>query len=162
MDTDNLVESLVDLVNNFEFSKFMPEISTILGWIELFTRLCVIAAPIALLFFGLWYLILPPKEANHIAGYRFYFGMGSVEAWRFTQKLAGICWTVLGLVLTIVMVLISNGFRDMDAMDMVYKAVSCILWQIGLIAASCIIINLVLIVRFDAKGNLRFSKKKRI
>jgi len=160
METDNLVESLVDLVNNFDFAKFMPEISTIMGWIEIFTRLCVITAPIALLFFGLWYLILPPKEANHMAGYRFYFGMGSVEAWRFTQKLAGICWSVLGLVLTIVMVLISNGFRDMDAMAMVYKAATCILWEIGLIAVSCIIINLVLLFRFDRKGNLRLAKKK--
>ena len=160
MENESMIDSWIELVNEFDYAKFMPELSSILGWVELFARLCVIAAPIAMLGFGLWYLLLPPKEANHSAGYRFYFGMGSVEAWRFTQRLAGICWSGLGLILTIVMVLISNGFRDMDAMAMAHKAVTCILWEIGLMAVCCLGINVTLCVLFDRKGNRRQWKRK--
>ena len=160
MENESLIDSLTSLINEFDFAKFVPELSSLLGWVELFARLCVIAAPIAMLFFGLWYLLLPPKEANHMAGYRFYFGMGSVEAWRFTQRLAGISWSALGLILTIVMVLISNGFRNMEAMVMAHKAVTCILWQIGLMAVCCLGINVTLIVLFDRKGDRRQFKRK--
>jgi uncharacterized membrane protein len=158
---DTFIADLVDLVNNFDPASYMPEIDSIIGWVEIITRICVLAAPLIMLVFGLFYWFLPPKEANHEAGYRFYFGMGSVEAWRFTQKLAGIVWTALGLILSVVMFLISGGFKGMDGMQMLDKAVSCILWEIGLMAVACIAINIFLIVRYDRKGNVRWKKEKK-
>jgi hypothetical protein len=152
---DSIIEKLVALVNEFDPASLIPEINTILGWVELFSRLCVMAAPVITLVLGLWYLLLPPKEANHAAGYRFYFGMGSVEAWRFTQKLAGIVLGAEGLVLSIVMFLICGNFRGMDAMAMVSKAITCILWELGLLFISHIVINLVILLRYNRKGNLR-------
>jgi uncharacterized membrane protein len=156
---DSLVERLKTLVNEFDPAAFIPEVGSIIGWVELFTRICVMAAPLIMLVLGLIYLFLPPKEANHTLGYRFYFGMGSVEAWRFTQKLAGIIWSSLGLVLSVVMLLISNKFRGMDALEMADKAVACILWELGLIVVSCLAINIVVLFRYDRKGNRRSSKK---
>ena len=87
--------------------------------------------------------------------------MGSVEAWRFTQKLAGIVWTALGLVLSVIMFLISGSFRNMDGLVMLDKAVACILWEIGLMAAACVVINILLIIRYDRKGNVRWTKKEK-
>ncbi len=159
MESENFIESLIKLINEFDFAKIMPDLGNLLGWIDLFIRICVLAAPVAVLFFGLWWLLLPPKEANHRAGYRCYFGMGSVEAWRFIQKLAGILWSILGLCLLIVAVLVSNKFPDMEAMAMLDKAVVCILWQIGSIAVVCIAINLVATIRYDRNGYLRSEKK---
>ena len=160
MESENIIESLTKLVNEFDFAKIMPDLGNILGWIDMFIRLCVLAAPVAVLFFGLWWLLLPPKEANHHVGYRCYFGMGSVEAWRFTQKLAGSLWTALGLGLLAIAVLISNKFPDMEAMAMLDKAVVCILWQLGLIAVVCLLINLTVTLRYDRNGYLRSEKKK--
>ena len=160
MESENLIESLTKLINEFDFANFMPELDSILGWIDLFVRICVLAAPAALLFFGLWWLLLPPKEANHSVGYRCYFGMGSVDAWRFTQKLAGTIWTALGVGLLAIALLISNRFPDMEPMAMVYKAITCILWQIGLSAVVCLMINLVVTIRYDRKGDLRSEKRK--
>ena len=111
---DGLIEKLVDLINNFDPVSYLPDISSIVGWAQLFVRLCVLAAPVIMLIFGLSYLLLPAKEANHMMGYRFYFGMGSVPAWRFTQKLAGIVWSGLGLVLSVIMLLISGGFAKLE------------------------------------------------
>jgi len=155
---DSIIEKLVDLINNFDPVSYLPEISSILGWTELFLRICVMAAPVIVLVFGLSWLLLPPKEANHVAGYRFYFGMGSVAAWRFTQKFAGIFWSVLGLGLSVIMFLVTGNFRGMETMAMVDKAVLCILWEIGLMVLSILIINLTLTIRYDRKGNVRWAK----
>ena len=124
-------------------------------------RIFVMAAPICILVFGLWFLFLPPKEANHRAGYRTYFGMGSVEAWRFTQFLAGIVWSALGLILTVVMLLISNGYRNMEMMDMVGNAITCVLWEIGTIVVCCLGINITALVLFNRKGQRRGKKNRR-
>ena len=158
---DGLIEQLIELINNFDPSAYLPDIGSILGWVELFLRVCVMAAPVIMLVFGLSSLLLPAKEANHQAGYRFDFGMGSVEAWRFTQKVAGIAWSALGLILGVIMFLQCGAFREMDAMAMATKAAVCILWQIGLMALCCIVINTVLIIRYDRKGRLRSENRRR-
>ncbi len=157
---EDFIPDLVDLINNFDPASLLPKIDSVLGWIELVTRLCVMAAPVIMLVLGLIYWFLPAKEANYEAGYRFYFGMGSVYAWRFTQKLAGMVWTALGLVLSVVMFFISSGFRGMEGTQMLDRAVACILWEIGLMAAACIAINVILIIRYDRKGNPRQTKNK--
>ena len=157
---DSFIEDLVELINNFDPASYLPDISSVMGWVEILVRVCVLAAPVIMLVFGLSYLLLPAKEANHEVGYRFCFGMGSVTAWRFTQKLAGIVWSGLGLVLSVIMFLISGGFRGMEAMKMADTAVACILWEIGLMAVACLAINIVLLIRFDWKGNLRSEKKQ--
>ena len=161
MESENFMESLIKLINEFEFAKIMPDLGNLLGWVDLFIRICVLAAPVAVLFFGLWWLILPPKEANHRAGYRCYFGMGSVEAWRFTQKLAGALWTAAGLGLLIVATLISNKFPDMEPMAMLDKAVVCILWQAGLVFFICLIVNLGTTIRYARHGYLRSEKREK-
>ena len=155
---DGIIETMKQLVNEFDFANFIPAVDSILGWVETLVRIFVMAAPICILAFGLYFLFLPPKEANYSAGYRTYFGMGSVDAWRFTQFLAGIVWSALGLILTVVMFLVINGFRNMDAMNMVHSAVVCVLWEIGTIAVSCLGINITTAVVFDRKGNRRVKK----
>ena len=158
MESENMIESLIQLVNEFDFAKIMPELDSVMGWIDLFVRICVLAAPVAALFFGLWWLILPPKEANHHVGYRCYFGMGSVDAWRFTQKIAGILFTVLGVALLVISLLVSNRFPDMEPSLMLDKAVLCILWQIGITAVLSLMINLIVALRYDRNGDLRSEK----
>ncbi len=158
---DGIIEELKTLVNEFDLANFIPEVDSILGWVELLVRIFVMAAPICILVFGLFYLFLPPKEANHRAGYRTYFGMGSVDAWRFTQFLAGVVWSGLGLILTVVMLLVSNGYRDMEMMDMVNSAIVCVLWEIGALTVCCLGINITALVVFDRKGVRRAKKNKK-
>ena len=155
---EDTIAKLVDLINNFDPVSYLPDITSILGWADLFARICVMVAPVLMLLCGLRYLLLPPREANHEAGYRFYFGMGSVQAWRFTQKFAGLVWSAVGLILTVTMFLITGAFGQLDLMEMVDKAVLCILWEIGLILASYIAINLTLIIRYNRHGDLRWGK----
>ena len=100
------MDAIMSLLQNFDFAAFIPGLNTVLGWIELGVRIAVMIGPLVLLFLGLLSFLAPTKEANHRLGFKAYWGMGSVEAWQFTQRLAGICWAVLGVGLTVIMALI--------------------------------------------------------
>lgn len=143
------------MLSDFDLANYLPELDSVIGWIELLARIAVLAGPLLMLGMGLWYFLAPPKEANHTIGYRCYFGMGSVEAWQFTQRLAGIVWASLGLILSIVMAIICNGYRGMDTMDMLYNAIACLLWEAGLTLLSIVAINITVMIRYDGRGYLR-------
>ena len=64
------LDSLKSLFEGFDIAAFLPELTTILGWVETLLRLAVMAAPLLLLGFGLLYLLAPPKEANYSLGFR--------------------------------------------------------------------------------------------
>ncbi len=155
------MEEIFALLDGFDLNNFIPELDTVLGQVELIVRLCVLAVPLIVLALGLWYYFLPPKEANHYVGFRTFWCMSSVGAWRFTQRLAGLVWGVLGLVLTVVMFFVSLGFRGMEVMDMVWSGFVCVIWQLVLILISYIGIHAVVIARFDKDGKPRNASAKR-
>ena len=149
------LDGLKTLTEDFDPAKLLPELDTMLGKMELLARILVIIGPVILLVLGLIYFLLPPKEANHYFGYRCWFGMGSVDAWRFTQRLAGIVWSVLGLVLVIVMLIVSGGFAGKEVMELLGAAMKCVIWEAALIAAACLFINAIVALRFNSKGERR-------
>ena len=149
------MDQIMSLLKDFDPSAFLPKLNTVLGWVELIVRIAVMAGPLILLFFGLLSFLAPPKEANHKMGFRALWGMGSVEAWQFTQRLAGICWCVMGIVLTVVMAVICNGFRGMEMMAMVGVAAKCLLWELILVAVVYLGINITTIILFDWDGYRR-------
>ena len=154
------IESIKELMDGFDPAALLPDLSKLFGSLETVCRVAVMIGPIVLLVMGLAYLFLSPKEANYYFGYRTYFGMGSVHAWRFTQRMAGIVLGGLGLILTIVMFVISGGFGKMEMMDMVWKAVDCLVWEALLALLANLAINVTAAFRFDRKGEYRKAKRK--
>ena len=142
----------------FDPAALLPDLSSVVGLVTTLTKYAVLAGPIVLLALGLAYLFLSPKEANYKFGYRCYFGMGSVEAWRFTQRLAGLIWAGLGLALTVVMVIITGGYGAKEVVQVVDSAVTCLIWEIILAAVSCILINGIVAFTFNSKGAPRKHK----
>ena len=108
---------------------------------------------------GIAYLLLSPKEANYYFGYRCYFGMGSVQAWRFTQKLGGLVLGGLGLVLTVVMLFLSMSLRGMAVEAMVWRAAKCLIWEAVLAILANLAVTGAAFVTFDAKGNYRSKRR---
>ena len=149
------VESIKAAMDSFDPATLLPDLGKLFGSLETVCRLAVMAGPVVMLALGLGYLFLAPKEANYYFGYRCYFGMGSVRAWRFTQRLAGIIFTLAGLILTVLMGVISGGFGAMEVMDMVWKAVNCLVWEAVLAVVSVLAVNLMAMAKFDRRGNLR-------
>ena len=153
------IESIKELMDGFDPASLLPELDTITGKAELVARIAVMIGPVVLLVLGLLYLFASPKEANYSFGYRCFFGMGSVEAWRFTQRLAGIVLGGLGLILTVVMLIVCASFRGMEIMPMAEKAVAALLWQAGTSLAGCLGVNITAAVLFNAAGEPRRKAK---
>ena len=153
------IDSIKELMDGFDPAALLPELDTVFGKIELVCRIAVMIGPVLLLLLGLTYLFLAPKEANHYLGYRCYFGMGSVQAWRFTQKLSGIVLGGLGLVLTAVMVFMMMSFRGMEVQAMLWRAVKCLIWQAALALLANLAINAAAFFLFDSRGDFRSKKR---
>lgn len=152
------MEKITAFFESIDLTKLVPELDTLLGKVQTITTLALLIGPILMLIFGLWFFFLPPKEANHRAGFRTWFGMGSVEAWRFTQRLAGVTWGGLGLILTIIMVIVSLTFGGKDIMGIANTAFICLIWQAGLALVSYLVICFIVMLCFDSKGLLRKNK----
>ena len=154
------IDDLKTLMDDFDPATLLPDLDKLTADLAPVMRVVVMAGPILLLVMGLISLLVPPKEANHYLGYRTWFGMGSVDAWRFTQRVAGAAWSVMGLVLTLVMSSRSGKFAGMEVMELLWTAGKCVLWEAGLIAVSVLAINLCAAIRFDSRGERRGAKKQ--
>lgn len=154
------IDNIKELMDGLDPAALLPDIENIVDKSALICRIAILVGPIVLLAMGIAYLLLSPKEANHYFGYKTYFGMGSVEAWRFTQKLAGCVLGGLGLLLTVIMLVLSMGFGSMNTMDMVWRALMCLVWECALALAANIAINAVAFFKFDRKGAVRKPKAK--
>jgi len=162
MNTEPAVDiaSIKELMDGFDPASLLPELESIFSTLAAICRAAVLVGPIVLLVLGLAYLFLSPKEANYYFGYRCYYGMGSVQAWRFTQRLAGVVLGGLGLVLTFTMLLLSNGFAGMQAMDMAWRALGCVIWECALTIVAVLSNNGIVTMTFDARGEYRKKNKK--
>ena len=154
------IASIKKIMDGFDPAALLPDLSELFGSLATLCRFAVMIGPVVLLILGLAYLFLAPREANYYFGYRCYFGMGSVQAWRFTQRIAGMLFGGVGLILTIVMYVISGGFAGMEVTDMVWKAAGCLAWQaISALALTCLV-NFLAFFFFDAKFGSKKKKKK--
>ena len=149
------MDFLKSLLGEFDPAALVPDLEALFYNLDGALRVVVLAGPLCLLGLGLLYLLAPPSEANHVFGYRHFWGMSSVEAWRFTQKTAGLVWTGLGLVLTIIMAFLCNGYRELAAEAMLTSALTSVLVELLLVFLSTLLINTLVIFHFDHRGTRR-------
>ena len=153
------IDSIKELMDGFDPASLLPELDSVFGKIELVCRIAVMVGPVLLIALGLTYLLLSPKEANHHLGYRCYFGMGSVQAWRFTQKFSGVVLGSLGLILTAVMVFMMMSFRGMEVEAMLWRAVKCLIWEAALALLANLAIQAAAFFLFDTNGDYRSKRR---
>ncbi len=153
-------EAIKKTFEDFDLAKLLPQIDLVFDKITVLCRICVMIGPILLLILGLCYLLLAPKEANFYFGYRCYYGMGSVHAWRFTQRIAGLVLGGLGLVLTVIMAILSLGFGSMEVEALLWRTVWCLVWQAILTGLATLAINGLAMFWFNRKGELRRHPQK--
>ena len=149
------MSKITELLDTLDFSKLVPDLESILGKVQPIATFAVLLGPLILLALGLMYLFKPPKEANHKAGFRTYFGMGSVEAWKFTQRIAGFVLGGLGLILTVIMIVICVGFGDKELMQVMETATKCLIWEAILTFLAWLGICLFITVMYDERGRRR-------
>ena len=148
------------LGDGFDPTALLPDLWAIFDKLDVALRVVVLAGPLCLLGLGLLYLLAPPAEANHVFGYRHFWGMSSVEAWQFTQKTAGLVWTGLGLGMTVAMSFICNSYRDMAWEAMLFSALISVVAGLLLVFLSTLLINALVILHFDRKGTRRSTREE--
>lgn len=149
------IENIKELMDGVDIAKLLPNIEAILAHMGSIARIALLLGPAVVLFLGLHYFLLAPKEANYTTGYRFFWGMASVESWKFMQQTAGIIWSLLGMGLLIAMGITGGELEEMALMDVLWVVVRRVALQAGLTLASCIVIDLIVFARFDRKGKRR-------
>ena len=149
------MDFLKSLISDFDLMSLLPEMAMVMEWIVKGVYYAVMAGPVILIVMGLLYLIFPTKEANHVVGYRFFWGMGSIKSWKFTQRFAGIVWALLGLWLGFDMFQDQSILTDLETLDMLYTAVEMILHQIVAVAISVVCINVFIFLAFNFRGEVR-------
>ena len=151
---------MIDFVKNllgdgFDPAALLPDLWAIFGSLDVALRVVVLAGPLCLLGLGLLYLLAAPKQANHLLGYRLFWGMASEESWQYTQKTAGLVWLFLGLGMTVAMAFICNSYRDMAWEAMLLSALISVIVELLLVFVSKLLINALVVLRFDIQGSRR-------
>ena len=154
-----MVMFLTSAGGELDLGALIPSLDSVLGALDILTRALVLAGPLSLLGFGLFFFLKPPGEANYTAGYRFRYGMSKVEVWQWMQRLAGMVYGGLGLLLTLIMGIVVTTFSGIDAYEMVWRAVTCLIWEAVLVILATAAINITVMIRYDRKGNLRKGKE---
>ncbi len=147
----DLITKLFDI----DFAALVPELPVFLGLTRTVLALGILSGPICLLVLGALYLFKPAPEANFRFGFRTYYGMGSVEAWRFSQKIAGLTFGALGAVLLVVMLIVVLCFGGKDLLRVARTAMICLFWQVGLILLARLVPAVLSAVFFDRRGDRR-------
>lgn len=152
------MEKIMDLIKNFDkLGEKVPELNSVLDLTLTVTKLAVRIGPFCILLFGLIYLLFPPREANHKVGYRTFFGMGSIGAWRFTQFVAGLLMTLSGLVLNGKAKAAVKTFTPNNLDQVLEGAFDIIKPQIVCIVVIFVFMSVITFLMFTFKGNLRFK-----
>ena len=153
----DIISSILDGLDNV--GNVVPELDHLLSRIEFWVSIFLMIGPICMLVLGIIYLFLPPKEANHRMGYRTYFGMGSIAAWKTTQRIAGIIYVGLGLLLSVVMGIICLTLGGKDGLQIGATALVCLLIQVIAVLLVYVVMFAYTAIVFDKNGNRRKDKK---
>ena len=155
MDFELDMDFLKSLISDFDLMSILPDLADVMDWIVKGVNIALIIGPVLLAVLGLWYLLLPTREANHFVGYRFFWGMGSVKSWKFTQRFAGAVWLGLGVYMAMAANENRAQLEAMETIDLMYTAIEQIIFQVSAVVISCLAINAVVFLIFNFKGNVR-------
>jgi len=125
----------------------------------------LLAGPVTMVILAALYLYKPAPEANYHFGYRTYYGMGSIEAWQFSQRFAGLIFGGLGAGLAVIMLIVILFFIGKTLLTVAIMVTVCLVIQVILLIAARIVIANQCKKYFDKDGNRRrpaprFQKKK--
>ena len=148
------LDSITSALENFDLGAILPDL---LGFFSSLQTLCVLAmmiGPVVMLALGIWYLFFPRRDVGHRGGFQAYFALGSEAAWLFTQKMAGLVWTGLGGILTLVMGIMCLNLSG-ELNEVTQLAHTCLIWQVVLAALSWIALKVLPAVFYNRDGQRR-------
>ena len=148
---ENTIADLLDAI--------IPQLDNLLRSMRFWMAAAMILGPVFFIVMGLFYRKWAPPEANHKLGYRTYFGMGSVSAWKYTQKLAGTVWLGVGIGLLVVAVVGCVLTLMMEQSKGMSVALVILLVELITALVSVVTVELMVLLRYDINGKKRKKNK---
>ena len=146
---------LITKLFDIDFAALVPPLSVFLGLVRTLLALATLTAPITMLILAGLYLFRPAPEANYKYGFRTYYGMGSIEAWQFSQKIAGLAFGALGAFLLVAMLVVVLCFIGRDLLVVSKMTAISLLVQVVLILTARITVAILCKKFFDKDGMRR-------
>ena len=147
------MEAITAFMESFDIAKLLPELGKFVSDLRFWAGLFMLVGPIIMLLLGLWYFFLPTKEANHHIGFRTYFGMGSMDAWKYAQKMAGWFFMIGGGALTAVALVLVIVLGGAEPMKMATTALILLIIQAVVAFGLWMTLQILLMIRYDKNGN---------
>ena len=149
------MDKIMEILGGFDIAKILPEVNATVGFIVLLARIVTFAVPLLILGLGLAYFLKPTPEANHTFGFRTYFGMGSVEAWRFSQRIGGLVYIILGGVMTLGALVAFIILLKGSIPTILTGCAAVLVVELILVALTTVTLNILISVRYDRDGYRR-------
>ena len=148
---ENTIADLLDAI--------IPQLDNLLRNMRFWLAVALLLGPIFFVLMGLFYRKWAPPEANHKLGYRTYFGMGSVAAWKYTQKLAGTVWLSVGIGLLAVALIGCVLSLSMEQTKGTSAAFVFLIVEFVAALVAFVTVELMVLLRYDINGKQRKKKK---
>ena len=148
---ENTIADLLDAV--------IPQLDSLLRSMRFWMAAALLLGPIFFILMGIFYRKFAPPEANHKLGYRTYFGMGSVAAWKYTQKLAGKVWFSVGMGLLVVGIIGCVLALTMEQSKGTSAALIFLIAEFVAALVAFLTVELMVLMRYDINGKARKKKK---
>ena len=145
--------SLITNLFDMDLAALVPDMPVVMVTVGFLLVLAVLTGPILLVTLGGLYLFKPAPEANFKYGFRTYYGMGSIQAWKFSQKIAGLAFAGLGAPLLLAMLIVALTFIGKDLLSIATTATICLLVQAVLTLIARLTVAILCGVYFDKDGN---------
>lgn len=151
--------ALFSPADNFGILDRLPEMGSFLGDIRFYLCLFLLIVPILMVAMGALRFFRPAEEANRAVGYRTYFGMGSVYAWRVTQWVSGVVFMGVGGLLLLIAIILCfvMGAKSVD--DAVVTMYTWLIVEGVCLLLAVAVVELAIGLQFDKKGGLRPGRK---
>lgn len=146
---------VINFLKDFDLAALLPSLDAFEGTAKFLLWILMAVGPVLMLLLGVMYYAKPPAEANFSWGFRTYFGMSSVAVWRYTQRIAGMCWIVLGGAMAAVALFLGFLFLPLHAGAAAVIAIWVVSIELILVILSWIGINIMVLKHYDKDGNLR-------
>lgn len=145
--------------DNFGIKDLLPDMGGFLGDLRFYLCLFLLIVPVIMVVMGALRFFFPAKEANRSVGYRTFFGMGSVYAWRVTQWLSGVVYLGIGAVLLVLAVIQCFAMGSKETQDAVTNVYTWLIVEgVGLLVA-ILLVEVAIGLQFDKQGNLRPGRR---
>ena len=121
-------------------------------WFYIMMFICNLLIPIVMLICGFFMYKFPPKEINHIIGYRTTMSRKNKDTWRFAHDYCGRLWLKLGLLLLILTIIIQIPFAHSSEDIIGYMTLVVEVTQIAALLGSIVFVERALKRTFDENG----------